>query len=617
MSDQIYDDPEKILKADDASRVVLERYWRSRDHLVSKMRDKWDEWYKSYRAYVKQAQDNVRSNLILPLIFSHIEAYLPRLIANRPRIEAWGRGPEDKVRAAQHRALLFYDWDIMKMAFKLVNFVKSAEIFGTAWTKVWHKKEVRTRIVMEQQITPRFDPIFGVIPTGQNLEMIEVEKPVTTWDDPDCDLLEVDEVFPDPDGKDEDSAAYLIHRREGITLDHLEMAERKNGDKLYNPEVVAKLRKMSEGGNQWSRDLDETLQRSRREIFGPEMQPQADEFMRQFTLLEQWTDDKVVAIVEEFPELPPLRNERNPYGIKPFIRYTPIPDPNALYGISIPEILYSLQLEMSTLHNVRMDHALQAAHLMTTIIRGSGVNANNVRYRPGGSIYVNSHDDIQYLHPPPMEFSLYRESDDLRLHAQQASGATDTFSGVRSAVTGRTATEAALLSQASGSRAGLMFQLLGIQALNRLGKILTRINEAHIDDERLVRVIGSEFQGQPFAKITPEELTSGTGVDLDVVIDVADTEPGNKLFKRKEAAEALQILGGVYQDPNHPVVQRFVQILGETFDIDNMEQLSQVQAQPPQPQGSQAAPSGVENLGDQLAADQGGDGSDGRLLLQG
>ena len=608
----LYDNPDKILKADDASAVVLHRYWRSRDQLVDKMRDKWREWYKSYRAYVEQSEDNVRSNLILPLIFSHIEAYLPRLIANRPRIEAWGRGPEDKLRAAQHRALLFYDWDILKMAWKLVNFVKSAEIFGTAWIKVWHKKETRTRIVREQQITPKMDPIFGVIPMGQNLEMVEIERPTVTWDDPETDLLEIDEVFPDDDGKDEDSCAYIIHRRSGVSLDHLEKAERKNGKKLYDEAVVAQLRKKADKGNQWSKELDETLKRSRRETFGPEMEPQPDEYMRQFTLLEQWTDDKVVVIVEEFPELKPLRNERNPYGIKPFVRYTPIPDPNAIYGISIPEILYSLQLEMSTLHNVRMDHALQSAHLMMKIIRGSNVNANNVRFRPGGAVYVNSQDDIEFLHPPPLEFSLYRESDDLRLHAQQASGATDTFSGVRSAVTGRTATEAALLSQASGSRAGLMFQLLGIQALNRLGKILMRINEAHIDTERLVRIAGSEFEGQEFATITPEELVSGTGVDLDVIIDVADTEPGNKLFKRKEAAEALQILGAVYQDPNHPVVQRFVMQLGETFDIDNMEQLVQVPAQPPQPAGSQPAPSGIQNLGDQLAASQGGE--DGRLI---
>jgi hypothetical protein len=247
--------------------------------------------------------------------------------------------------------------------------------------------------------------------------------------------------------------------------------------------------------------------------------------------------------------------------------------------------------------------------MMMKIVRSSNINANNIRIRPGGAIYVEDQDDIEFMQPPPLEFALYRESDDLRLHAQQASGATDTFTGVRSAVTGRTATEASLLSQASTSRAGLMLQILGIQALNRLGKLLTRINDAHIDTTKLIRIGGSEFEGQDYVTIEPEELASRTGIDLDVVIDIAETEPENRLFKRKEAAEALQVLGAVYQDPNHPVVQRFVMQLGETFGIDNIEQLAQQPAVPPQPQGSQPAQSAAQTPGDLLAeANSGGPG---------
>jgi hypothetical protein len=504
---------------------------------------------------------------------------------------------------------LFYDWDIMHMPFKVVNFVKSAEIYGTAWLKVWYKKESRIRVVKEQQITPRLDPIFNTFPVGQEISMIDVERPIETYNDPEVDLLEVDEVFPHPDSKDEETAPWIIHRRQGVGLDHLEKAMRASGEPLYKPEVVAHLKKVAKDGNQQDINMDETVARSRKETFGPETSSRNDQHLREFTLLEMWTNDKLVVIVEEFPEVPPLRNEINPYGMKPFVRFTPIPDPNNIYGIGVPEILYGLQLEMSTLHQVRMDHALQSAHMMMKIVRSSNINANNIRIRPGGAIYVEDQDDIEFMQPPPLEFALYRESDDLRLHAQQASGATDTFTGVRSAVTGRTATEASLLSQASTSRAGLMLQILGIQALNRLGKLLTRINDAHIDTTKLIRIGGSEFEGQDYVTIEPEELASRTGIDLDVVIDIAETEPENRLFKRKEAAEALQVLGAVYQDPNHPVVQRFVMQLGETFGIDNIEQLAQQPAVPPQPQGSQPAQSAAQTPGDLLAeANSGGPG---------
>lgn len=597
--DQIYDNPEKILKAVDASAVVLENYRRSRDTLVEKMREKMDEWYKAYRAYVSVDEDDVRSNLVIPLVHAHVEAYLPRLVVNRPKIEVWGRGPEDTIRAAQHRHLISYDWDAMTMPFKVVNFVKSAEIFGTAWFKVYHKREARTRIVKRPVEVPRM--FAGIIQLGTDFENREVEESVLTWDDPQVDLLEVDQVYPDPDGYDEESCRWIIHRYP-VDLDTLDLAQKGDGSPLYDQGAINELKKLAKHGNPEHMDMEDSVKKERQETFGPEMQPNIDTHKRRFWLIEQWSDDKVVVVAEGFPDVKPLRNERNPYGIKPFCRFTPIPDPNAIYGISVVEILFSLQLELSTLHNVRMDHIVQGAHQMHSILRTANLNPRQLRWRPGGSIYVNDHDDIKPVDTKPLEFAAYRESDDIRMWAQQASGATDTFTGMRTSSSGDTATEASILQQASASRAGLMFQILGMQSLNRLGKILMRINEAHISDERLVRIIGDDFAQTQFVKVTPEELASGSGMDLDAVVDIAETEPANKAFRRKEKIEAIQTIGAIYQDPNHPVIQRLVAELLETHNIDNAMQLASQPAVPPGPQGSQPAPSGIGTTGDALAA---------------
>ena len=599
--DSTYDDPEKILTADEASAVVLEHYRRSEEGLVDKMRDKWKEWYKGYRAYVEVDEDDIKSNLVYGLIFSHIESYLPRLVANRPRIEVWGRGPEDKLRAAQNRSLLNYDWDMLKMSLKIVDFCKSAQIYGTSWFKVYHKREIRTRLVKEIAFEPKM--FMGLIPMGEEPVQKEVEQPIVVWDDPWVDMLEPDEVFPDPDGKDEDSCAWIIHRFP-VGLDHLELSVKANGEPLYDQKAVRMLKEKSKGGNQEARDMDETVRREREETFGAEMQSNIDQHKRRFHVIEQWSDDKIMSVIEGFPDVPPLRNERNPYGMKPFARFTPVPDPNAIYGISVAEMLHSLQLELSTLHNVRMDHIVQAAHQMHTIIRGSNINPRNVRFRPGGSFFVNSHEDIRPLDMRPLEFSAYRESEDMRQWSQQISGASDPFSG-RSDQGGKTATEAALLNQASASRAGLMFQILGMQPLNRVGRLLMRINEYHIDTPRLVRIIGDDFAGTQYVKIQPEEFASRNGMDLDLVIDIAETEPANKMFRRKEHLEAIQTVGQIYQDPNHPVVQRLVAGLLETYNINEPQQLAQQPAAPTGPQGSQPAMSGAETMGDQLAAQQG------------
>jgi hypothetical protein len=108
----VFDHPDKPLPADKATKVVLDNFYLGRDRLVRRMRDKWDEWYKAYRSVIEIDDDDIRSNVSVPLIFSHIEAYLPRLVANKPRVEVWGRGPEDSRRAALHRAHIFYSPDL-------------------------------------------------------------------------------------------------------------------------------------------------------------------------------------------------------------------------------------------------------------------------------------------------------------------------------------------------------------------------------------------------------------------------------------------------------------------------------------------------------------------------
>lgn len=175
----IFDDPDKILPADTATKVVLDNFHHGRDRLVRRMKDKWDEWYKAYRSVIDIDDDDIRSNVSVPLIFSHIEAYLPRMVANKPRVEVWGRGPEDARRAALHRAHIFYDWDVANVPGFLVNFVKSAMIYGTAWAKVYHRSEVREALVRKRVSVPQYN-VFG-FEAGTTEEMQDVVQKFQVW----------------------------------------------------------------------------------------------------------------------------------------------------------------------------------------------------------------------------------------------------------------------------------------------------------------------------------------------------------------------------------------------------------------------------------------------------
>jgi len=564
VADSNYADPNKLPPEKKAAKLVFDSYDRSRRLLVDPKRDQWKEWYRAYRSVIDLGtDDNFVSQLVVPLIFTNVEDFLPRLAAQTPKIEVWPRSSEDSRRASVHRALLKYDWQILNMVYRIVEFVKSAEIYGTAWMKTSYRKteEVRARRVPGVVLGPDGQP------TGERKLQMKVGKTLT-YDDPWVDILEVDQVFPDPDGISVDECQYIIHRARS-SLHEVESA-RRDGKPLYDQEAVDKLKRhLVNGSNPVTLNSGtQTLREEAQERFNETRIESPDPYKREFHLLEYWERGKVIVVVEELrgTEIPPLRNDWNEVGHLPFVQFTPIPDTNSIYGLSIPEILMSLQVELSLLHSVRLDNLLSTVHQMWTIIRGSGINARNLRFRPGGILPVRDHDDIRPLQSPSMDFTIYREANEVKDLAQRV-GATDTFQGIGSP--GATATEANILAEASGSRAALMFRILGHQTLTPLGRQLMRLNELYVDTDRnLSRILGDDFNEQQFDqttgavseappqfdKITPEELISKTGIDMDVTIDLATVEPGNAQVRLARAERVLPTLLQTLP-PNHPAVE--------------------------------------------------------------
>ena len=596
-----YNDPNKKAAPHEESKRVFENFRRAEDVLVGKKRDQWKEHYKLYRSVMEIADNDLASQLVIPLAFTTVEDILPRLVANRPRIEVHPREDADNTRAAKHRALLFYLWDMIPMVFKLVEFVKSAEIYGTAIFKVIYRQKEETRV---NRVMADVNKYRLGLKVGTSREIQFKSEPTMVYNDVHVDLCEIDEVYPDPDGQDIDSCAWIIHRT--VTNLHDLKAAKKDGKPLYKESVIAQLEKLVAAGNIVSEEGDKRLRDEIEEFFNQKSADKGDVLKRQMHILEQWEDTKVTVVVQEFPQVPPIRHEFNEVGQKPFVKFTPIPDPNKFYGIAIPELMHSMQLELSLLHSANLDNLLYSVHQMWKVLRTSGINSRNLRFRPGGVVPVKNMGDIEPLDRSYTDINLHRTSDDIRRWVQKV-GVTDTFSGVASDLTGRTATEASLLAEASGSRAGLMFQVLTAQAMQPLGKLMVRLNELYLPDERSLRIIGDDFQDLQFEKISPEDLITGSGQDLDIVFDVAQTEPVTRQFKLMRAKDMLQSFGAIGLPPNHPVVEYILSELLRAYGKDRPEML--LKAPETRAIADQAAaaqgPAGDEvgSLAEQLAVD--------------
>jgi hypothetical protein len=384
-------------------------------------------------------------------------------------------------------------------------------------------------------------------------------------------------------------------------------------------------------------------------------------------LLERWDDERVIVTVEEHPDIRPLRKEFHGIGMKPFARYTPIPSSQkSIFGIGMIEILYPFIIETSALHQARIDNVKHLVHKMPTIRMDSQIDPKQIVRRPGGWIDVIEHDDIRPFDMGEVTFAAYRETEALAIEAQRTSGANDIVQGVGGPRAGGTATQAQLLAQATASRTTLMFKILSEQFLKRVGRLLVRLSDLNMTTERVIRIGGSEFadtefnpqemaqaaqgllgqsipdtnlEGQPvsvapqglverlsqsvqgfeqsqqagpgpgFTQVTPEGLASGSDVDLDLTIDIAEADPEVRVTRQQRGINALSVFSN-FLPPNHPVMEEFMIEALEGFGKDRAEQKvqegRQILAQQQALAQAQGGQSGVQTPGDQAAVDASG-----------
>ncbi len=608
----------KPLSANDAWRLVWDDYWRSKTNLVDLMQPKWVEWFNAYKCSVSVPEGDILSNFAYPLIYSQIEAFVPRLTEDRPRIEVWGRNPDQETLAAMHRALIFYRWDDLEIAKKLIDFARYAQIYGTAVWKFSHRKESRLREFRRHitPITPLANAVSALNPFGSTPSPTEgrwVEREVLVHDGPDLELVDLARLYPDPTMRSEDENKPIVHETV-VDLDMLEALQDDDGEPYYEPAVVNQLKEMYKTHNWKSHERVKSLWAEVRERFGPEVDPQFDLDLhaRQVRILERWTHDRQITVCYDFPHLGPLRQKRNRYGMHPFIRYTPTPVPNDFYGTSKSEVLISLWLEMNELGNARMDREMMATHPMFSIRQGRNINPADLQWTPRGFYYVLDHDDVVAQQMPPMDPNVWREQAMLEMMAQRATGGSDTFAGLRSTTTGNTATEATLLSQAAGSRVGLELEQLGLQALRRLARLMIREHELYWDEETVMTIGGSQAQqamgNRPpeTVRIEPEILASEHGTDLHVTMDIAASQPETKQFRLQQAITAIQVIGQLY-DPNDPLMLQLRQQIANGFGLEFSSEVAQQAV----PNAAQLPAPAAADTG--RAPQQAGDGQTGGL----
>jgi hypothetical protein len=580
-------------------------------------RDLYECWQSDGKSLIQ------RANIKLPYGYTVIETQLPQVVEGilreRPFIEFEGLTPQDM--QWENELTDFYDSQVeaMKFPLKLLSYVKSMKLDGTAFAKVPYKYVEQE--VMQRQILQ--DPL-----TGQPY-MAKIPQMKVAFDGPDFENIPMVDFFPDWGvklGGDIQSMRGVCHRT-WRTLSELKKNKKKKQPDGTTTGIYSNLddlelsvnRKGCGDGVAWkspyySAEYSNSFDRHNDNKLGIKDKDKIEVW--EFWGLFDKNDDGdfqeyIITIANGDCE---LRCDENFYDskVKPFVASPNVPRDGEFYGI--PELLAvkGLIKESNSMRNAVLDQVNISINQMFVVDRNAGIKAKSLYSRPSGIIWANDINGLREVKSPEINASVYRSFQDIQTDIQNAVG-QGTSPGTPSTFNNslaRSATGAQYLQSFSASRAGLALRILGETLLKPMYFIMGQENKQFVTDDKFVRISdpNKTHPGNPFTILPSEAFNLNyhfslkdkieTGGDqnemqkLQAFMQLAQTmeatQPGVIIWENLEDDVGRKLLGKHVRKFTRTAQERLALQQQQVFQ----EQAAQAQAGAQAPQPNQVGSGG-------------------------
>lgn len=505
---------------EDLASEITEQFRLSKLFL-DPIHEKFNLQEELYRSYIDKGNYPHQARVFDPRIFRVIETITPRLVQSEPMGSYYPREYGDSAGAEILKLLLEYDWDRTTMFEKLVKFYKSVLIFGTGFGRTfWRYEESEQTRMTPVNVNGR------QVWTPKSKERIKV----TVHDNPDFEVLNIYDCYPDPNATDLNSMRWFILRR-FKTLDELKAENETRGIEYYKnldklEEAYSKDSKDSSGaslgaagdvGNLYYREHRRTMLQTQ-EFIGQ------DNSNKDIVILTRFTKDGWCDIVPEFGNLV-IREVENPYfhGDLPIVYAVDYPYPNELYGMGEIEPIDRIQRAINAVLNQRLDNVQLIIRAMWKVKKGSGVDMHTLVSAPGNIITTDDMNAVEPVAIPDATGGTFVQTMNYLTSAlQNGSGITDYTSGINDSgsTANSTATGVRLIQQEANAQFKLKIQLLNHMVIKRIADHWKDLRIQFTTDEQVIRIIGNEkvqqlLETSELAKMTVdnEPAIPGDGTD--------------------------------------------------------------------------------------------------------
>ncbi len=525
--------------------------------MTNQMRDKWLGFYELYRNFETRGRQPWQSKLFIPKCFEVIEKIAPRLTAHDPKFVAIPKKAGATKYITVLQDYLQFVWEEERIQPKIRDWVKSMLIYGTAFVKVGWKQRTKTETKTE---SIEFE--------GENV-FAEVEEETLIDEIPTLELVDIFDILLDPRETSIQDGMGIIHKNDSILKADLDK------DIYFNIDEIKDVREIDSEKKQ--KYADRGIMDTSNEDYVT-----IKEYWGLFEENGEWKE-KVITIANEntlirYEDNPFITPER-PQGLRPFEAIFDQPVPGEFYAIGEVEPLVSLQTEVNTLRNQRMDNVNLGINQLWRVDPDAGINPTQVISRPGQLIFARQ-GEIEPMFNRDVPVSAYSEESAINRDIQTTSGTIDfTQEGGSQGFT-NTATGERIRANEANSR--YQYKLTNVElGIAAVGKMMLYITSVFGDENVIIRSMTDE--GAEFNQINPVVFNSAAE-GVEVTVDAGSTGFDTLEDKRNNAI-ALGNISLQYANAGVPVnlAKNFTEILKFFPGVKNPSE--HINQQPQMPQG--------------------------------
>lgn len=486
----------------EARRRVWERFETMRDDQIRKeAEEQWERADKQFMQWQPEREyGDWRSHITLPDAFGAVQSHMQETIDRRGRPYLEQVDASDYIRESFSNHIFNFSMD--RTGFDLEQFKakQSAAIRGTAF--------VAERYRFEKREVKDLDSI------DKDGKIKYTKREIIDADDTYTEYVENDTLYWDPAATHESRARDAVER-EVVDWDEFQRVYKMRAD-FMNIEKVPKAGAITQ-----------------QVLFFKKAEDMSDNDVEILHYYNRATDSYDALANNVLIRMAPI-----PYKHKeiPFAVYRHYMLLGRMYGMGIPEVIYSLSEERVSLRRLQLDKQHLQVDKMFLVNDLVDIDEEEARVRPHGFMYVNTNgvpinQVIQSVEYGDTPMSYYRSEEQLLDDMRRAHGISDELQQVSSG----TATQAAIAKEQAQKRINMINILADMDTLVRIGRLkwsniqffypAARIEKITTDkgtkdkkSYRKIRIKGIEYQTEQTeggTKLVSNRIDGNSGFTLD------------------------------------------------------------------------------------------------------